>query len=167
MAARGSRRLRPPLACQRRHERHVATQRLAKRSGPAHYKVEAAAIGGGSDSLTRDAHPCMLEGFGSVGEQSGSRACCVVVAIGVDSGATTVPVCATPVWSERQRQPQPPPQAISMRSGGRAEPALLGTALSHAAACGPDCERSMAWAGGGKVGNSSVSRKWVEQAREP
>lgn len=58
-------------------------------------------------------------------------------------------------------------KAISMRSGGRAEPASLGMAPSHAAACGPDCDRSMAWAGGGKVGNSSVSRKWVEQAREP
>ena len=57
-------------------------------------------------------------------------------------------------------------KAISVRSGGRAEPASLGMALSHAAACGPDCERSMAWAGGGKVGNSSLSRKWVGQARE-
>ena len=44
--ASGSRRLGPALACQRRHERHVATQRLAKRSGPVHDKVEAAAIGG-------------------------------------------------------------------------------------------------------------------------
>ena len=43
-----ARRLGPALACQRRHERHVATQRLAaaKRSGPVHDKVEAAAIGG-------------------------------------------------------------------------------------------------------------------------
>ena len=42
----------------------------------------------GSDSLTRDAHPCMLEGLWGAGGQSGSRARCVVVAIGVDSGAT-------------------------------------------------------------------------------
>ena len=55
---------------------------------------------------------------------------------------------------------------MSMRSGGRAEPASPGMALSHAA-CGPACERSMAWAGGCKAGSNSVSRKWVEQAREP
>ncbi|CAE7878679.1 unnamed protein product, partial [Symbiodinium necroappetens] len=68
------------------HERHVATQRLAKRSGRIHDKVKAAAIGG-------------VNGLGSAGEQAGSRARCVVVAI-----------------------------------GSRAEPASLGTALSHDAA---------------------------------
>ena len=36
-------------------------------------------------------------------------------------------------------------------------------APSHAAACGPDCERSMACAGGGRAGSSSVSRKWLSR----
>jgi len=136
----GSRRLGPPLARQRRHGRHVATQRLAKWSSAVHDQVEAAAIGWvdmrggracqpllrddlalGSNSLARDAHPCMLEGLGSAGQQSGSRAGGVVVAVGVDSGSATVPVGATSVWSDRQRQPQPPPQgyehAVGRQSG--------------------------------------------------
>ena len=43
--ASGSRRRGPPLACQRRHEHDVATQRRAKRSSPVHDKIKAAAIG--------------------------------------------------------------------------------------------------------------------------
>ena len=56
---------------------------------------------------------------------------------------------------------------MSMRSGGIVVPASLGTVPSHAAARGPDWERSSACAGGARAGSNSVSRKRVEQAREP
>ena len=59
--------------------------------------------------------------LGAAGEQAGSRARGVVITVGVDSGAATVTDRATPVWSDRQGQPQPPPQcyehAVGRQSG--------------------------------------------------
>ena len=63
----------------------------------------------------------MFEGLGAAGEQAGSRARGVVITAGVDSGAATVTMRATSVWSDRQGQPQPPPQcyehAVGRQSG--------------------------------------------------
>ena len=47
----------------------------------------------------------------------------MVVAVGINIRATFVAMCATSVWSDRQGQPQPPPQqsyehAIGGQSGG-------------------------------------------------
>ena len=56
-------------------------------------------------------------------------------------------------------------KAMSMRSGGRAEPASLGMALSRGCVWPGLRTQHMAWAGGCDVGNS-LSRKWVEQVRE-
>ena len=92
----------------------------------------------------------------------------MVVTVGVNVSAASVAVRATSVRCDRQGQPCRRRSAMSMRSGGRAEPASPGTALSHAGGVWSGLrERSMAWAGGCKAGSNSVSRKWVEQLRAP
>ena len=121
-------------------------------------------------SITRDAHPGMLEGFVARRGSSpvrGHAAWSSPYYIGVDSGAATVPVSAASVWSDRQKQPQPQPPPQGDEHAVRSRAVGMVMALSHAAAYSPDCECSMAWAGCCKVGNSSVWRKWGEQARGP
>ena len=134
-------------------------ERCGSRRGPASDEVEAAAIGGihakgrrACQPLACDAHPCVLKGLRSWGVQSCPGAGGVIV--GVNVGTASVSMHAASVWSDRQRQPQPPPQCYH-----KAKPpsSSVWMVLSHAAARGPDCEHSMAGAGGGRHGNNSIS----------
>ena len=72
----------------------------------------------------------------------------MVVTVSIDYCTAAVAMFAASVWGDRHSRHH---KAVSMRPGGRAVPTSHGVALSQAAARGPDCERSMAWAGAGKA----------------
>ena len=101
-------RLRAPVACQWRHLCDVATQGLSERGNPIRYEVEAQRSAGStsganackpllredlalrSDSLSSNAHPGVLQRFGSAGEKACAGAGGMVVTICINKAAVAM-----------------------------------------------------------------------------
>jgi len=77
-----------------------------------------------SDSFASNAHPGVLEGLGSAGQQTGTGTGGMVVAVSIDYCTAAVAMFAASVWGDGQGQPQPPPQSYEHAVGRQSSASL-------------------------------------------